>query len=176
MKAKILLIGLMAVCLCSCSKDAEEEGMSLSGIEEISGVWYFEEEYTPENTQNHGEPFHIADVGTRSEGEQVNMLYQTIEIGLDGIFKWQKKYYYPYRWLFDTETWGEKTDVYEMGGRVERTDENLSFYSDKTTDFGFLGHVYTYELSADHQLLILHPGGVNASQHSNPYSLHFYKK
>ena len=174
---KYLLVGLlMGICLCSCSKDTEEEVMPLLGIEEISGVWYFEEEYTPENTKNHGEPFHIHDVSTRSEGEQVNMLYQTIEIGHDGSFVWHKKYYYPYRWLNDKETWGEETTVYEMKGKIERTENSLSFFSINSTDIGFIGRVFNYELSADHQLLILHPGGVNATQNLFPYSLHFYKK
>jgi|GEM_PF-5908835 len=176
MKAKLLLIGIMAVCLSSCSKDTKEEVMPLLDIEEISGVWYFEEEYTPENTKNHGEPFHIHDVSTRSDGEQVNMLYQTIEIGHDGNFVWQKKYYYPNRWLNDKETWGEETTVYEMKGKIERTEKGLSFFSINSTDIGFIGREFTYELSADRKLLILHPGGANASQNSLIYSLHFYKK
>lgn len=175
---KKMIIGilglLMAFCLSSCSKDEAETNETLLSIQEISGVWRFEEEYTIENTENHGEPIYIADASyTSTEDKQLDMLYQVIDIDVDGSFFWQKTYYYPHRWRKDN-TWGEQTDVYNMQGKVERTEDTLQFFSINSTDIGFIGRVFTYELSADHKLLILHPWGEKTSQ-GPKYSLHFYK-
>lgn len=182
---KKMIIGilglLMAFCLSSCSKDEAEAKESLLSNQEISGVWQFREAYTIENTENHGEPFHYADVCTEdadasytsTEDEQLDMLYQILVIDADGHFSWEKTYYYPHRWRKDN-TWGEQMDVYFMEGKVERTEDTLQFFSIKSTDIGFIGRVFTYELSADHKLLILHPWGEKTSQ-GPKYSLHFYK-
>ena len=172
---KKMIIGtlglLMAFCLSSCSKDEAEAKESLLSAQEISGVWQFEEELTPENYTHTGEVLHVAD--TKSEENYINMIYQTIDIETNGRFVWKKRYYYPHFWLHEQEKWGEREENLEARGKVEIADQKLSFVYDEWF-LGKPGIVFTYELSADGKQLTLH--GLSDGYQPSTYTLHFYKE
>ena len=163
---------LMAVCLNSCSKDAEGIETEAQNYDKVSGIWYFEEELTPGCYSRTGVEM-TGHADTKAEEKQVNMYYQTINILADGSFDWIKRFYYPNVWLFDQNTWGEREQTYECNGKIELSDEKISFAYDKWF-MGSPGIVFTYQLSADGQQLILH--GLGDGFQPLAYELHFYKK
>lgn len=169
-----LTLGLLiAFCLNSCSKDNTEVEEALpQSVEKISGVWRFEEELKPENWSDTGE-FIASSADTKSEDNQVNMLYQIIDIGTNSRFVWRKRYYYPHFWLYDQKKWGEREENFMTSGKVEITDDKLSFVYDEWF-MGAPGIVFTYELSADGKQLMLH--GMSDGFQPSAYTLHFYKE
>jgi hypothetical protein len=181
MKKGLLILGcmLLAISFGSCSKDENEPVLqeqavqNLQALQAISGTWYFEEQLADDNFSNTGMGLYGEEgVSTRTELGLVNMYMQEITIDTNGRFNWQKVFYFPNTWLIDKECYGEKTETYDLVGRVDITETKLSFFYDQpfiyTSDISF-----DYELSEDKQTLLLH--GKTDGYNPLSYDLKFHR-
>ena len=157
--------------LSSCSKyENEPVVQSHQVLQNISGSWYFKEPLTSENSLNTGVFF---DVSTTSANlDEVNTYLQEITIGYNGRFNWIMIRFYPHTWLQDKQCWGEKTEMDEITGIVEVTDNKLSFNYDQWFMFA-TGQSFEYELSPDKQTLLLH--GKTDGYQPISYTMKFYR-